>query len=90
MLRIIIFELLLFLAPFALYALYVVISRKVTGSAHRSQNILFWLALTGLLMMAVGFFMFVEVKGDKPGGKYRPAEIIDGKIRPGHVEDGGK
>ncbi len=85
MIRIIVILLLVFLLPFALYALYVrfkIARGTVHGNPWR-RDILYWLMLAGSLLVIGGFLVLSSFSGEKPGAVYRPAEIIDGKIRPG-------
>ncbi len=85
MIRIIIILLLVFLLPFALYALYVrfkTVRGTMQGNPWR-REVLYWLVLAGSLLVIGGFLVLSNLSGEKPGAVYRPAELIDGKIRPG-------
>ena len=88
MIRIIVILLLVFLLPFAFYALYVKfrIARGTMQANPWQREILYWLVLTGSLLVIGGFLVLSNLSGEKPGAVYRPAEIIDGKIRPGGFE----
>lgn len=91
MIRLIIENIILFLAPTVIYVIYVMIRR----SSDRDNNIsraletaplpvLFGLGL--VLMLAVLAYYGSKSTGGKPGQTYRPPEVVDGKVRPGRFE----
>ena len=86
MLRLILTEIALFAVPFALYALWVWLVRRVgrdSGPAGVAR--LTALALAGLVMMAAGFLVLGAFSDEKVG-TYRPAEFRDGVLVPGRIE----
>jgi len=94
MIRILFFQLLIFLFPFALYGLYVKF-RIARGEAEKNpwgRNALFWLLLSGLVLTGGGFMVLSSFTGGKPGVVYQPAVMKDGKIihgqfvRPGETK----
>lgn len=78
--------LLLFLAPFVFYALYLV-ARQRTPHARSSwsRRALAILTIAGLLL-AIGFLVFVGVSARREQGAYRPAHIENGRLVPGRSE----
>ena len=86
MLRIIAVQLLLFLAPFLVFGLYLYFTeRRFELGDLTEKGRLFWLTVTGLVVAIVGFVVLGVFTGAPPGGEYRPAELIDGEIRPGEI-----
>ncbi len=91
MIRLIVENILLFLAPTVLYVIFTMIRR---GSA-RDNTVSS--ALNGAplpVLFVVGFVLMVSVlalyadkseKG-KPGQRYVPPTVVDGKLQPGHFE----
>ena len=92
MIRILFIQLLVFLFPFALYGLYVKfqIARGAAPADPWGRNILFWLVLSGLLLMGGGFVVLSSFTGEKPGVVYQPARMENGKIIPGRFVKPGE
>ncbi len=84
MLRVSLIEIGLFLLPFAVYGLLLVLRRG--GGAPDRWHPLGLMALIGFGLMALGLVGFALF--DKPAvrGAYHPAEFRDGQIVPGHIE----
>jgi hypothetical protein len=81
MIRPVFTELALFLAPFAVYALYLWATRggvvlRTNWSPHR----LGWLAIVGLVLMIACFVVLAEWGGAPPGSTYVPAHMEDGRF----------
>jgi TRAP-type C4-dicarboxylate transport system permease small subunit len=87
MIRIVIENLLLFLAPTLIYAGYVYVRRRGDGNGTPvlSDAPLIWLFLAGLLLMVSTLLIFGTTSGWQPGQAYQPPVYKDGKIQPGHV-----
>ncbi|HLH12032.1 MAG TPA: DUF6111 family protein [Methylovirgula sp.] len=86
MLRIIWRPAVLFLLPFVLYAILLVL-RRATPLAWRNwgQGTLSTLTLVGLLAAVLGFFLF-GVFAERHQGAYVPAHVENGVVIPGHME----
>lgn len=84
MIRPVLTELALFLAPFALYAVYLWGTRA--GMLHPeawSLPTLMWLTIAALLLMAGSFVVLAHFSGAPPNSTYLPAHIEDGRLVPG-------
>lgn len=86
--RLVAFNAVFFLLPFALYAGWLLVTR---GSAN---NPAFWplktigfLALGGAIVMVAALVIFLQFSGAPPEANYRPATLGEGgKIVPGTLE----
>jgi hypothetical protein len=84
MVRPVVTELALFLAPFALYALFLWATRAgVMDASSWSWGTIAWLTIAALGLMAGSFVVIAEFSGSPPGSTYTPAHIEDGKFVPG-------
>ena len=74
----------LFLAPFVLYALFLVVTRSdFLHSKAWTPRRLATLVIISLVLVAGSFFFLAEFSGAPPGSTYIPAHIQDGKFVPG-------
>ncbi len=86
MIRPVLTEIALFLAPFVLYALFLVVTRaRLIDPASWPPRVLFWLTGTALALMIVSFIVLANFSGAPPGSTYEPARIEDGKFVPGRL-----
>jgi hypothetical protein len=81
-------ELVLFLTPFALYAIFLLMTNKgVLEPASWPASRLAWLAICAFVLMIGSFIAFAHFGGSPPGSIYTPAELDeDGKLKPGDVK----
>ncbi|WP_075219378.1 DUF6111 family protein [Acuticoccus yangtzensis] len=87
MIRIIITQLILFAMPFIAFFAYRVATRGPTGAAVADlSKPMFALILTGGAFVIAGFIYFAVI-GDGTGGRYIPAQYIDGELVPGRYEN---
>ncbi|HXF52780.1 MAG TPA: DUF6111 family protein [Hyphomicrobiaceae bacterium] len=88
MIRIVIENLLLFLAPTAIYVVYIYLSRrgKVTPQNVLDEAPLIWLCAAGAAVVVITLLTFGTTSGGKPGQTYEPPELRDGKIVPGKLK----
>ena len=89
MLRIIIENILLFLAPTIVYAAFVYMTREERGggAARVLDDAPFvWLFVAGLVIVLVVLATFGSITGGKPGQVYTPPTFKNGHIEPGHLE----
>jgi hypothetical protein len=80
-------EIALFLAPFAIYAIYLWATRA--GVLHPDSwplARLAWLTIAALGLMLGSFLVLAHFAGDAPNSQYVPAHIEDGKLVPGHTK----
>lgn len=84
MIRRILYEVLLFLLPFALYGVYWRLSGGKGGESRRHP----WttLFIVGLVLVIASFFLWAYEDGEPREGTYVPPHVQDGRIVPGHVE----
>jgi hypothetical protein len=87
MARTIITEFLLFLTPFAVYAIVLYASsRDARSREHWPNRTLSGLAIVGCLLVIGGLIFFGHFGGAPPGGTYEPARYEDGKLIPGRIK----
>ncbi|MEJ1160795.1 DUF6111 family protein [Prosthecomicrobium sp. N25] len=87
MLRQVLIEAALFLVPFAIYAAILATRGRAvgTGDAWREAP-LAWLAIGGLVLVAIGLAMLALLNDDAGNGAYVPTHIENGTLVPGHFE----
>ena len=77
-------ELLIFLIPFAVYALFLLSTRSgVTLPASWPVHIVAKLVLGSLLLVVISFVLLAHFSGASPHSTYVPAHIDNGKFVPG-------
>ena len=86
MVRPVLTELALFLAPFIAYAVFLWATRA--GVLHPSSWTLpriAWLVMAALVLMIGSFVVLAQWGGAPPGSTYVPAHYEDGKFVPGQT-----
>jgi hypothetical protein len=87
MIRPVLTELALFLAPFVLYLVFLWATRaKVLDAASWSWSTVAWLTIAALLLVVGSFLVLAQFSGAPPGSTYVPAHIEDGKFVPGTTQ----
>ena len=88
MARIVLFNAVFFLLPFALYAAWLMVTRgSANNPGYWPLRTIGFLALGGLLAMVAALVVFLQVQGAPPEADYRPATLGEGgKIVPGTLE----
>jgi hypothetical protein len=87
MARLIAFNAIFFLLPFAGYAAWLLATRgRANNAADWQVRRIAWLATGGAVLMIGALLVFIHFTGAPPGSKYVPAEIVDGVLVPGHFE----
>jgi hypothetical protein len=84
MIRQVVTELVLFLAPFGAYALFVWATREgvITVSPWSPPRLL-WLTAVALGLVIAGFVGLAQFGGAPPGSTYVPAHMENGQFVPG-------
>jgi uncharacterized membrane protein YczE len=86
MIRPVLSELLLFLLPFVLYAVFLWATRAgVMDPESWPVSRLITLAIVSFVLVIGSFIYFANYTGAPPGSTYVPAHIEDGKFVPGQV-----
>jgi hypothetical protein len=86
MIRPVLTELALFLAPFAAYALFLWLTRGgVLDQENWSLGRLGWLLIAAFTLVIGSFIMLAQWGGAPPGSTYIPAHIEDGQFVPGET-----
>jgi hypothetical protein len=86
MIRPVFTELVLFLAPFVVYALFLIATKSaLLGWASWPPKTLAGLAIAALLLMIGSFIYLSHFSGAPPGSTYEPAHVEDGKFIPGRT-----
>jgi hypothetical protein len=76
----------LFLTPFILFALYLVVGLKFPADLeHWTRGRLSWLSFTGLALALIGL-IGLEIFAPRGQGKYVPAHVEKGVLVEGHFE----
>jgi hypothetical protein len=84
MIRPIFTELVLFLAPFAVYALFLWATRTgVLDISAWSLPRLMWLTAAALVLVVASFVVLAQFSGAPPGSTYVPAHLENGRLVPG-------
>ena len=87
MIRPVLTELTLFLAPFVVYAIFLWATRA--GVLHPEAWTLpriAWLVIASFVLMIGSFVVFAQWGGAPPGSTYVPARVEDGKFVPGEAK----
>jgi hypothetical protein len=86
MIRPVLTELALFLAPFVVYALFLLVTQtNVLERAAWPPKVLATLAIVALVLMIGSFVMLAHFSGAPPGSTYEPAHVEDGRFIPGRT-----
>ena len=90
MLKKILLHALFFAAPFAVYALWVFIQRRIAKSPRGGAQLTWrdapwtWLTMAGLVLM-IASLVFLGQSSGEPPGEYVPPHVVDGKVIEGEV-----
>ena len=86
MIRIGFTEVVLFLTPFVLYAVFLWATKAgVLDAESWPISRIAWLAIAALLLVIGSFIYFAHFTGAKPGSTYVPAHMENGKFVPGQT-----
>jgi hypothetical protein len=86
MIRPVLTELALFLAPFAAYAAFLWLTKtSMLDRMHWQPKVLATLAIMALVLMIGSFVILAHFAGAPPGSTYEPAHVEDGTFVPGRV-----
>lgn len=84
MIRPIFTEIVLFVTPFAIYALYLWLTRAgVLVTSSWNMPTVASLTIAALFLMIASFLLLAEFSGAPPGSTYVPARIEGGRLVPG-------
>jgi len=87
MIRPVLTELALFLAPFAVYGVFLWATRAgVLDSEAWTLPRIGWLVIASLVLMIGSFVVLAQWGGAPPGSTYVPAHTEDGKFVPGKTQ----
>lgn len=87
MIRPVLTEIGIFLIPFALYALFVILSRAdVLHTSSWPLHIVGKLTLAALLLVILSLVLLANFSGAPPGAVYVPAHMENGKFVPGREQ----
>ncbi len=85
MIRPVLTEIAIFLAPFAVYAVFLLASRSgVIDKDSWPMHVLGKLALGSLLLTIVSLLLLAHFSGAPPNSTYVPARIENGRLVPGY------
>ncbi|MBU6444458.1 MAG: hypothetical protein KGR48_11160 [Alphaproteobacteria bacterium] len=87
MMRMVLERMALFGIPFVLFAAYVVASQRV-AQKPRPDTPWVWLSVAGLALVIASFVFVGLIEGESTKGVYVPPQEVNGKIVPGHVDQG--
>jgi hypothetical protein len=84
MIRPVLTEIVIFLIPFAVYALFLIATRSgVLAQSSWPTHLIAKLVLGSLLLVVVSFVLLAHFSGAPPNSTYVPAHIENGKLVPG-------
>jgi hypothetical protein len=84
MIRPLLTEISLFIAPFVLYALFLWATREgVLDVSAWSLPRLIWLTISALVLVIASFLILAQFGGAPPGSTYVPAHMENGRLVPG-------
>ena len=88
MARLVVFNAVFFLLPFALYAGWLLVKRgSVNNPAYWPLRTIGFLALGGAVVMVGALVVFLQFQGASTDANYRPATLgEDGRLIPGQLE----
>jgi hypothetical protein len=87
MIRPVLTELALFLAPFVAYAIFLWLTRGgVLDRVHWPLSRIAWLVIAALILMIGSFVVLAQWGGAPPGSTYVPAHLEDGTLVPGETK----
>ena len=88
MLRPVLTELVLFLTPFALYALFILAARRggVLDRTSWPMSHVLWLLIAAFLLVIASFIVLAHWRAVPPGSTYTPAHMENGKFVPGQTK----
>jgi hypothetical protein len=88
MIRPVLTELALFVAPFALYALFLWATQRggVLERANWPISRVFWLLIVAFGLVIGSFLVLAQWGGAPPRSTYIPAHVEDGKFVPGRTQ----
>lgn len=86
MIRVVIENILLFLLPTVVYALFVAATRTDAHKGILEEAPLFWLLAIGSLLVVVVLAAFGSNTGGVPGQAYEPPSMKNGEIQPGRLK----
>jgi hypothetical protein len=86
MIRPVLTEVVLFLTPFAIYALFLFATRTAVFDRESwTLKVVTWLTGAALALMIGSFVLLSQFSGAPPGSTYEPAHVEDGKFVPGRT-----
>ncbi|HEY1540896.1 MAG TPA: DUF6111 family protein [Xanthobacteraceae bacterium] len=84
MIRLLSFELALFVSPFIAYALFLWVVRKgIVHPAEWSAGVLAVLVVVAVVLTAIGFAAVAQLSGAPAHSDYIPAHLENGRVVPG-------
>lgn len=87
MIRPVLTEIGLFIAPFVMYAGYLLAIRSgVLDPNSWTWRVIASLSIAGLLLVIFSFVVIAHFSGAPPGSQYTPAHMENGKLVPGRSQ----
>jgi hypothetical protein len=87
MIRPILTEILLFLTPFAVYAIFLYATRSgVLQVESWPAKTVGWLTASAVILMIAGFVVLGQLDNQPAGSTYVPPHMEDGQLVPGHFK----
>lgn len=83
--RVILFEFVIFLLPFVAFAAWAYAKRGEGSEPLFANAPIYWLSVTGLVGVLVGFLSFSSITRTGTDVVYEPARMVDGVIVPGRA-----
>lgn len=85
MIRLVLTQLAFFLAPFAVYWVYLRVRSAPPGTGWERDPVLV-LAIAGSVVSVLGFVLLTDFRTNAPNENYIPPRFEDGRVIPGRFE----
>jgi drug/metabolite transporter (DMT)-like permease len=86
MIRVVLTEALLFLTPFLIFAVVLLLQRRRILDIEHWSGSTAWLAMAGLLLV-LGGFLYKGFVADRPERGFEPAHMENGQFVPGRFKE---
>lgn len=87
MIRPVLTEFALFFAPFAVYAMFLLVTRAdVLSRASWPWRVVGWLTIAALLLVVLSFVVLAQWSGSDARSTYTPAHLENGQLVPGQTK----
>jgi hypothetical protein len=87
MIRALLFRVVLFILPFAIYEIYLILQKRQARTPMAQRKPWTKIFIAGLVLVVLSFVVEGIITGDPTSGIYVPAHMQNGTLVQGHVEE---